>query len=99
MSRLLPALALLLALAPAAQAAPVRTERVEAELHAESVAALPGKPATVGLRLKMDEHWHTYWRNPGDSGLPRRSAGRCPRAGRPGPSSGPTPRDSAWAPS
>ena len=70
MSRLLRALALLLALVPAAQAAPVRTEHVEAELVAESASAAPGKPATVGLRLKMDEHWHTYWRNPGDSGLP-----------------------------
>jgi thiol:disulfide interchange protein DsbD len=43
---------------------------VEAELVAERVAAAPGKPATVGLRLRMDEHWHTYWRNPGDTGLP-----------------------------
>ncbi len=72
--RLLPRLAgaTLACLAFAAQAAPVRTERVEAELHAEKPAAVAGKPATVGLRLKHDEHWHTYWKNPGDSGLPTR---------------------------
>ena len=91
MSRLLPALALLLALAPAAQAAPVRTERVEAELHAESVAALPGKPATVGLRLKMDEHWHTYWRNPGDSGLPTKIRWTLPEGWKAGPIQWPYP--------
>jgi thiol:disulfide interchange protein DsbD len=26
----------------------------------------------VGIRLEMEEGWHTYWRNPGDSGLPTR---------------------------
>ena len=48
----------------------VQTEHVEAELVAERTAAEPGKPLRVGLRLKMDAHWHTYWRNPGDTGLP-----------------------------
>ncbi|HET6520993.1 MAG TPA: protein-disulfide reductase DsbD domain-containing protein, partial [Geminicoccaceae bacterium] len=27
-------------------------------------------PFWVALRLRMAEGWHTYWRNPGDSGLP-----------------------------
>ena len=44
---LLAAASLLLALA--AQAAPVRTEHVEAELLAEAAAAVPGKPATVAI--------------------------------------------------
>lgn len=26
----------------------------------------------IGLKGKMEEHWHTYWQNPGDSGLPMR---------------------------
>ena len=54
----------------ASNAKAVQTEHVEAELVAERTAAEPGKPLRVGLRLKMDEHWHTYWRNPGDTGLP-----------------------------
>lgn len=29
----------------------------------------PGEPFWVGIELKMDEGWHTYWKNPGDSGL------------------------------
>ena len=53
-----------------ANAKPVTTDHVEAELIAEKTAVEPGKPLRLGLRLKMDEHWHTYWRNPGDSGQP-----------------------------
>src|SRR5450432_1939191 len=57
--------------ASTALAAPmVKTEHVEAQLVAGESAAQPGKPALVGLRLRMEPQWHTYWRNPGDSGLP-----------------------------
>lgn len=30
----------------------------------------PGSPVEVALRLRMDEGWHTYWVNPGESGIP-----------------------------
>ncbi len=63
---------LVLVLLHAAVAAPaevVRTDHVESELVAEVAAIEPGRPFTVGLRMRMDEHWHTYWVNPGDSGL------------------------------
>ncbi len=62
-----------LALALPAWSAPlVKTEHVEAELVADRAAAAPGKPTLVGLKLRMEPHWHTYWKNPGDSGLPTR---------------------------
>jgi DsbC/DsbD-like thiol-disulfide interchange protein len=48
----------------------VKTEHVEAELVTDKAAAQPGKPFVVGLKLRMEPHWHTYWKNPGDSGLP-----------------------------
>ncbi len=48
----------------------VRTEYVESELIARHGSAEPGGKLLVGLRLKMDAHWHTYWQNPGDSGMP-----------------------------
>ena len=51
-------------------AAPVKTEHVQAELVSERTALVPGKPVTLALHLKMAQGWHTYWRNPGDSGLP-----------------------------
>ena len=38
----------------------------------ETDAVRPGQPLTVGIRLEMEKGWHTYWRNPGDSGLPTR---------------------------
>jgi thiol:disulfide interchange protein len=59
-------------LAPlAAVSAPVvKTEHVEAQLISDKAAAQPGQPLLVGLRLRMEPHWHTYWKNPGDSGLP-----------------------------
>lgn len=59
-----------LAWAPASWAQPVQTEHVTAELVAEHDAVRPGEPLQIGLRLQHVAHWHTYWRNPGDSGLP-----------------------------
>ena len=61
-----------LAASAAWPASSVKTEHVEASLVAERSAAQPGKPANLGLRLRMEPHWHTYWKNPGDSGLPTR---------------------------
>jgi thiol:disulfide interchange protein DsbD len=49
-----------------------KVDAVEAELVADVATALPGQPFRIGLRLLHDPHWHTYWRNPGDSGLPTR---------------------------
>ena len=43
---------------------------METELIVEPTSIKPGQPFWTGLRMKMDEHWHTYWRNPADSGLP-----------------------------
>jgi len=67
------ALATALALPLAGHAATnvVQTERVRAELMAhapDGVAA--GKTVWVGLRIAHQPEWHTYWKNPGDSGLP-----------------------------
>ena len=46
------------------------SDLVKVELLAEPAAITPGEPFQVGIRLTMKEHWHTYWRNPGDSGEP-----------------------------
>lgn len=45
-------------------------ELVRAELMAEATAIVPGEPITVGVLLRMAPHWHTYWKFPGDAGLP-----------------------------
>ncbi len=47
----------------------VTTEQVQAELMAyapDGVAA--GKAVWVGLQIKHQPEWHTYWKNSGDSG-------------------------------
>ena len=49
---------------------PQRTERIEAELVPMSAWAAPGSTAIVAVRQQIQPGWHTYWRNPGDSGGP-----------------------------
>ena len=39
-----------------------------AELVSEMQTIEPGEPFTVALRLTLDDGWHSYWKNPGDSG-------------------------------
>lgn len=55
---------------PANAAEVIKTPHVEARLVARHTTFQPGKPIEAALRLKIIDHWHTYWRNPGDSGLP-----------------------------
>jgi thiol:disulfide interchange protein/DsbC/DsbD-like thiol-disulfide interchange protein len=45
-------------------------ELVKAELIADTTAIVPGKPFTVGLLMRIVPGWHTYWKYPGDAGLP-----------------------------
>jgi thiol:disulfide interchange protein DsbD len=49
----------------------VQNEQVRAELVAHAPDGVgAGKPVWLGLQIKHQLHWHTYWKNPGDSGLP-----------------------------
>ena len=59
--------------------AEVRTEQVRATLLVHAPQGVPvglapeaasGQPVWVGLQLAHHPDWHTYWKNPGDSGLP-----------------------------
>lgn len=66
-------------LARLAEAVPSASARhVRASLVAETNAIVPGRPLLAGVRLQMDPGWHTYWRNPGDSGLPTRIRWQLP---------------------
>jgi thiol:disulfide interchange protein len=79
-------------LAAQAQTATVKTDEVRAELvaHApEGVSA--GKPVWLGLVIEHAPHWHTYWKNPGDSGLPTTLAWQLPAGVSAGEIAWPTP--------
>jgi thiol:disulfide interchange protein DsbD len=47
-----------------------RRAPVEPALLADTTAIVAGKPFTAALHLRLLPGWHTYWQNPGDSGLP-----------------------------
>ena len=49
-----------------------------AELIADRTALVPGATTTVALRFAIAPGWHTYWRNPGESGLPTTLAWKLP---------------------
>jgi thiol:disulfide interchange protein DsbD len=87
--------ALLFAAAPlaVAQGAVVRTDEVRAELVVHVPEGLaPGKAAWLGLAIEHAPHWHTYWKNPGDSGLPTTLTWRLPAGVTAGDIAWPTPQ-------
>ena len=70
MYRLLALLVFLFGPLPALGQSVVQTENVRAELLSEVATVKPGEPFWVALRQTIRPKWHTYWKNPGDSGLP-----------------------------
>jgi thiol:disulfide interchange protein DsbD len=85
------ALALPVAGVSAQDAGPVRRDHLSAQLVAADRAVAPGGTLDVALRLVHDEHWHTYWLNPGDSGLATRLAWTLPEGAQAGPIRWPAP--------
>ena len=51
---------------------------LKASLIPEMLSVEPGKPFCLGLLLSIDEGWHTYWKNPGDAGIPTTIEWRLP---------------------
>ncbi len=55
----------------ASQKPVVTTDQVRAELIAHAPQGVaPVQPVWVGLQIRHQPEWHTYWKNSGDSGLP-----------------------------
>ena len=73
MPRLLLALLLLLCAALPAQAlesVAAVSKRATVTLVTDTDAIAPGTAFRVALRFRLAEGWHTYWKNPGDAGVP-----------------------------
>lgn len=49
-----------------------KPEPVQAELLSRFHDAVPGTEFEIGLLLRHDSKWHTYWKSTGDTGLPTR---------------------------
>jgi thiol:disulfide interchange protein/DsbC/DsbD-like thiol-disulfide interchange protein len=74
-----------------ALANPVTTEHVTARLVAERTPIAPGETVDLALIFEIQPGWHTYWRNPGDSGDPPRLAWTLPDGVTVGPPRWPRP--------
>lgn len=62
-----------------AQANPVKTDNVQLQLVSEVQSIQPNQPFWVGFHFKINKGWHTYWRNPGDSGMPTTVEWKLPK--------------------
>jgi thiol:disulfide interchange protein DsbD len=51
---------------------------VKVRLLSEVLAIQPGRTFMVALRMTMAPSWHTYWKNPGDSGMATRTVWTLP---------------------
>ena len=69
----------------------VITDNVMARLVAESEQVTPGGAVDLALLLDIRPHWHTYWRNPGDSGEPPHIQWHLPEGVEAGPIRWPLP--------
>ncbi|MET0352222.1 MAG: thioredoxin family protein [Rhizobacter sp.] len=83
----------------AAQPTVVTTEHVRAELLAHAPEGVgPGKPLWLGLSIDHQPKWHTYWKNPGDSGLATTFAWTLPAGVKAGPIEWPVPQPLPFGP-
>jgi DsbC/DsbD-like thiol-disulfide interchange protein len=53
-------------------------KNVKVELVSEEDAVVSGNEIWLGIRFELQEGWHTYWINPGDSGEAPRISWRLP---------------------
>jgi len=70
---------------------PVKAQHLTAELTSLSPQITPGGTQTIGLVLTIEEHWHVYWINAGDSGEPPEIKWTLPKGFAAGPLQFPPP--------
>jgi thiol:disulfide interchange protein DsbD len=71
----------------------VNTDQVRAELLVHAPQGIQaGKTFWLGLQIEHQPHWHTYWQNPGDSGLPTRLQWQLPTGLQAGDTAWPLPK-------
>jgi len=83
---------------PAAKEAPpakpsVKKPHLTATLLTDRAAVAPGESFRVGVRYTMDKHWHIYWIEPGEAGIPTKLKFNLPKGWEVGELQWPTPTD------
>ena len=73
-------------------------KHLQAELVSEYQQVQPGQTLQLELHFVPDERWHTYWQNPGDSGLPTQLSWTLPEGVSAGAIKWPTPQAIAVPP-
>ena len=59
-----------LSFVPVAAAQAVDGGHARVELVSDRAIAIPGETVWMGLSFEIDPHWHIYWQNAGDAGIP-----------------------------
>lgn len=72
--------------------------RATVTLVSDTDAVTTGQNFRVGLFLRLAQGWHTYWKNPGDAGVPADLALTLPPGSTTGPIDWPVPRRVAEGP-
>ena len=65
---------------------------LKARLIPEVFSIQPGGTFCLGILLTIEDGWHTYWKNPGDAGIPTTIEWRLPEGWVAGPTKWPFPR-------
>jgi thiol:disulfide interchange protein DsbD len=71
---------------------------VTASLVAETQNVVAAQPLRLALRQQIESGWHTYWSNPGESGLPTTIDWRLPRGFEASPIVWPVPERFSYGP-
>ena len=69
----------------------VSTGHAEVSIVKSSVNQTTANELIIGIKMDMQNHWHTYWKNPGDSGGPVEITWDVPESFEIGPILWPTP--------
>ena len=91
-------IALTIASSVSAEAASLESKELVAKLVSEHKVAARGRTTTVMVHQKMAPGWHTYWRNPGDSGQAPTIQWDLPEGVTVTPAAWPAPRRIAYGP-
>jgi DsbC/DsbD-like thiol-disulfide interchange protein/cytochrome c biogenesis protein CcdA len=78
--------------AGALESTSVSSPRATVSLVSDTDAVAPGAPFRIGLHFQLAPGWHTYWRNPGDAGVPAELELTLPPGAKADPIVWPTPQ-------